>query len=117
MKQPNDAVRLQHMLEAAQKAQKLTQGKSRAVLDQDDTLVLAITRLLEIIGEAANGVSESLRNTSPQIAWKQIIGARHHLIHGYFDVDLDIVWQIVTKDLPPLITEIDKILRQSKYNR
>jgi uncharacterized protein with HEPN domain len=109
MKRPDDTVRLQHMLEAAEKAATLVQGKHRSDLDADETLVLALTRLLEIIGEAANGTSPSLRDKHPAIPWKQIIGARHHLIHGYFEVDLDIVWQILISDLPPLLSELKKI--------
>ena len=77
--------------------------------DEDETLALALTRLLEIVGEAANGVSPSLRETHPHIAWKEIIGVRHHLIHGYFEVDYDIVWQILTSDLPPLIADLEKL--------
>ena len=83
MKRPDDTVRLKHMLDAARKAVNLIQGKNRGDLDADEILVLALTRLLEIIGEAANGISPGLRESHPHIAWKQIIGARHHLIHGF----------------------------------
>ncbi len=109
MKQPDDSIRIKHMLEAAQKAVRLIKGKSRPAFDEDETLALALTRLLEIVGEAANGVSPSLRETHPHIAWKEIIGVRHHLIHGYFEVDYDIVWQILTSDLPPLIADLEKL--------
>lgn len=109
MKPLDDSVRINHMLEAARKAVKLIKGKSRHALDEDETLALAITRLLEIIGEAANGVSDSIHLAHPNIAWKEIIGARNHLIHGYFDVDYDIIWQILTSDLPPLISALEKI--------
>ena len=96
MRPPDDALRLRHMLEAAQKAAKLVQGKQSADLDRDETLALALTRLLEIIGEAASGVQDSLRAAHPEIPWKQVIGARHRLIHGYFDVDHDIVSSVIT---------------------
>lgn len=110
MKRPDNSVRLKHMLEASQKAVKLVSGKRRSDFDADETLILAVTRLLEIVGEAANGVSPEFREAHPHIAWKEIIGARHHLIHGYFDVDYDIVWQILTSDLPPLISALEKII-------
>lgn len=110
MKRSDDSVRLMHMLEAAQKAVRLIKGKNRHDVDADETLALALTRLLEIIGEAANGVSPSIRDSHPNIAWKEIVGVRNHLIHGYFDVDHDIVWQILTLDLPSLIVELEKIL-------
>ena len=112
MKRPDDQVRLQHMLEAADKTVRLAKGRQRADLETDETLVLALTRLLEIIGEAANGVSAALRDANPKIPWKQIIGARHHFIHGYFDVDHDIIWQILQTDLPPLITDLKKLIKQ-----
>jgi len=97
------------MLDAARKADALTKGKGRAVLDSDETLGLAIVRLLEILGEAARGISADFQNAHPQIAWKEMIGARNHLIHGYYEVDYDIVWQILEDDLPPLIQELAKI--------
>ena len=73
-------------------------------------LSLALVRLLEIIGEAAKGVSEELRQQYPEIPWKQIAGTRDRLIHGYFDVDLDIIWSIVADDLPILIAGLEMIL-------
>ena len=71
---------------------------------------LAIVRLLEIIGEAAKGVSESIRERYSDIPWSQIGGTRDRLIHGYFNVDYDIVWAVITKDLRPLITKLETTL-------
>ena len=102
------------MLDAVQKAVEFVQGRSRTDLDKDEQLTLALTRLLEIIGEAAKGVSPALRERYPKIQWKEIAGTRDRLIHGYFDVDLNIVWQIVTTDLPPLLAELEKILSSEK---
>jgi uncharacterized protein with HEPN domain len=67
---------------------------------------------LRIIGEAAYGLSEQFAAEHPQIPWKQIIGMRHVLVHGYFEIDLDIVWAVIQKDLPPLQDAIETILRQ-----
>jgi uncharacterized protein with HEPN domain len=64
---------------------------------------------IEIIGEAATNVSEDCREQFPHIPWRSIINMRNRLIHAYFDINLDIVWQTVTEDLPYLITELDKI--------
>ena len=75
-------------------------------------LSLAIVRLLEIAGEAATHVSEPVQDALPGIPWQQITGARNRLIHGYFDVDLDIVWAIVQDDLPPLIAQLERVLAQ-----
>ncbi|MBI4341950.1 MAG: DUF86 domain-containing protein [Candidatus Omnitrophica bacterium] len=107
-----DEVRLRHMLEAARKAVQLAQGRTREALEADETLTLALTRLLEILGEAAKGISEEAKRRTSGIAWKEIAGTRDRLIHGYFDVDLDIIWQIVTKDLPPLIAHLEKLVAE-----
>ena len=103
-------VRLQHMLEYAREAIGLMRDKKRADLDTDRTLGLATLRCLEIVGEAASHVPESLRQQHPQIPWPQIIGTRNRLVHGYDLVDYDIIWSTVTEALPPLIAELEKIL-------
>jgi uncharacterized protein with HEPN domain len=110
MANPEDLVRIRHMLDAAEKAVEFTQSRQRSDLDKDEKLALAVVRLIEIIGEAARNVTETTRNQFPEIPWRQIAGTRDRLIHGYFDVDLDIVWSIITTDLPPLIEQLNKIL-------
>jgi uncharacterized protein with HEPN domain len=110
--QSSDRVRLQHMLDAALEAQGFAVGKSRADLDKDRLLTLSLVKLIEIIGEAANGTTTECRNQCLEIPWLDIIGMRHRLIHAYFDVNLDIVWATVANDLPPLIAALDRILQQ-----
>ncbi len=105
-----DAVRLRHMLDAAKRAIDFMQGRARSDLESDEQLSLAVVRLLEILGEAAKNVSEDLRKDYPDIPWRQIAGTRDRLIHGYFDVDLDIVWQIISTDLPVLAAQLEKAL-------
>ncbi len=110
----DDRILLRHMLDAARKAKDFIRGRSRPDLDSDEMLALAVIRLLEIIGEAARGLSEDFRKRNPEIPWKQIAGTRDRLIHGYFDVDLDIVWAILTRDLPPLVSSLEKHLPQEE---
>lgn len=98
----DDKVRLQHMLDAVLEVIEFTHNKNRSDLDNDRKLKHALVRLLEIIGEAANGMSSNSMDKYSDIPWKEMIGMRNRLIHSYFDVDLDIVWQTVTKDIPPL---------------
>jgi len=98
------------MLDAAREAEQIAYGKSRAHLDDDRLLNLSLVRLLEIVGEAAGRVPESERFQYPAIPWKQIVGLRNRVIHGYDSVDFDILWQIVTRDLPLLVAELEKIL-------
>lgn len=105
----DDALRLRHMLEAAQKAVGFAAKRTRPDLDSDEQLALALTRLLEIVGEAAGSVSAPIRESAPAIPWRAIISTRNRLIHGYFDVDLDVLWKIVTDDLPVLIRELERL--------
>jgi uncharacterized protein with HEPN domain len=107
-----EEIRLRHMLDAARKAISFVQGRSRADLDSDEMLALAVVRLIEVLGEAARQISRTTRERYPQIPWRQIAGTRDRLIHGYFDVDLDIIWEIVTRDLPPLIEALQQIFPQ-----
>ena len=115
MKRPkpkNDIVRLRHMLDYAEKAIQFTRGKSRADLDTNEMLALATIHLVEIIGEASKSISPDLRQQHPEIPWELISGTRNRLAHGYIDVDLDIIWAIVTKDLPPLIKKLKRIIKE-----
>jgi uncharacterized protein with HEPN domain len=68
-------------------------------------------RLLEVIGEAARGVSPEFRNSHPDLPWKNMVGMRDRLIHGYYDINLDVVWKTVTEDLPPLISQLEEIIK------
>jgi uncharacterized protein with HEPN domain len=107
----DDASRLQHILEAAQRTVRHTKNRKQVDLDNDELLGLALIRLLEIIGEAAWGISENLRNRYPDIAWRQMANMRNRLIHGYFDVNNDLVWKTVTAELPPLIAMIEAVIK------
>ena len=99
------------MLDAARKAQRLVAGRDRRDLTDDDQLSLALQRLIEIIGEAANKVSAETRSQAADIKWAAIAGMRNRLIHAYFDVNLDLLWDTLTEDLPPLITALERLLR------
>ena len=106
----DDLVRMRHMLEAAQEAVTFAKGRSRADLGTDRMLSLAIVRCIEIVGEAAANVSSEGRNRYAQIPWGDIVGMRNRVVHAYFDIDLDRVWDTVIDDLPPLIEQLEQIL-------
>ena len=108
-----DQVRLRHMLDHALEAVEMARGRTRADLEQDRQLNLSLVRLLEIVGEAAARVSEEMRQQCPTIPWPEIIGLRNRLIHGYDSVDFDILWDIVTNDLPQLIIDLRMFLASS----
>ncbi len=103
-------VRLRHMLDAARKAAEFCRNKTRADLGEDAMLALALTRLLEIIGEAAKHVPSNFRDKAPAIPWRDITGTRDRLTHAYMDVDMDIVWTIISESLPRLISELEKLV-------
>lgn len=106
----DDSVRIRHILDAAREAVRFIKGRNRADLDTNRQLNLSLVRLLEIIGEAARGISAEFRQAHPDLPWKGMIGIRDRLIHGYFDVNLDVVWETVTQDLPGLISQLEKIV-------
>ena len=108
-----DYVRLRHMLDAANEALSFVADKSRIELDLDRALALALVKSIEIIGEAASRISRELRTQSPDIPWADIVAMRNRLIHAYFDVNLDIVWQTVTDELPPLVRALEQLLVSS----
>ena len=98
------------MLEAAQEALAFARGRARADLDSDRMLVLAILKSIEIVGEAATKVTDETRALYPAIPWGSIVAMRNRLIHAYFHIDLDRVWDTITDDLPPLARELARIL-------
>ncbi|MGY5857899.1 MAG: HepT-like ribonuclease domain-containing protein [Candidatus Thorarchaeota archaeon] len=106
-----DETRLRHMLDATREALTFVSGKTKGDVVSNRILVLALIQLLEIIGEAANGISPELRKNHTEIPWNFIIKMRHRLIHGYFDVDEDIIWQTITNDLPLLRKNLEIILK------
>ncbi len=112
MLQDNDRVRLQHMLDAAERIVAFAADVSDEQFQEDEQLNLAIIRLLEILGEAANSISDKLQEEYSDVPWREIAGIRNRLIHGYFDVDLNIVWQIIKQDIPPLVSNLKYILGQ-----
>ena len=107
-----DAIRLRHMLEAAREATHFVTGRTREDLQHNRMFSFALVHSIEIIGEAASQVSPESRAACPNLPWPEIIGMRNRLIHAYFDIDLDRVWETVSDDLPPLITELEKILSE-----
>jgi len=106
----DDRTRLQHMLDHALEAVEMIRDRSRADLDSDRKLNLSLVRLVEITGEAAARVSLAERARYPGIPWDDIIGLRNRVVHGYDEVDFDILWDTVELHLPPLINELRQAL-------
>ena len=108
----DDQVRLRHMLDAAREVMEFTKSRTRTSLDTDRMLVLSLVKEIEIIGEAANQVSETTRDLTPAIPWADIISMRNRLVHAYFDINLEILWKTVQDDLPPLIAALEDVLER-----
>ena len=106
----DDQIRLRHMLDAAREAVSFARGRIRNDLETDRQLVLSLVKDIEIIGEAAAQVNESTRLRNPEIPWQTIVAMRNRLVHAYFSINLDIVWQTVQQDLPPLIARLEAVL-------
>jgi uncharacterized protein with HEPN domain len=110
MSRNDAAIKLRHMRDAVEEALQIIENRTRTDLAQDRVLALALTRLLEIVGEAAKNVPLKIRTANPGLPWKALAGMRDRLAHRYFDVDLDIVWSVITQNFPLLLPQIDKIL-------
>ena len=110
MSQHDDDTRLRDMLDHARAAVAAIAGGCRADFDQDRVLAAALERFVQIIGEAASHVTPEGQQRLPGVPWRQIIGMRNRLIHGYAAVDQDVLWDVVHHDLPPLIAELERAL-------
>jgi uncharacterized protein with HEPN domain len=103
-------VSLRQMRDHAREAMELVGGRNRQDLEEGRMLNLAVVRLLEIVGEAANRVPNEVQSKHPGIPWREIIGMRNRLIHGYDQVDFEVLWQILTRDLPGVVQNLDRAL-------
>ena len=106
----DDLVYAGHMLDTARDIVQRLKGKQRSDYDSDPNLRLAILHLVQTIGEAARRVSREFQNGHPEIPWSEIIGMRHKVVHDYLTVDFDLVWDVATVELRPLIVQLERIV-------
>lgn len=107
-----DHIRLLHMVEASQTAMQFVSNRTRDDLQTDQMLSFAVVRAIEVLGEAANKVSEDVRLANPDIPWKAIVGMRNRLIHAYFDIDTDMVWETVQVEIPAILPYLQALTTQ-----
>lgn len=104
---------LYDMLESAQLAVSYCADRTRSDLDRDLMFADALVRRIQVIGEAARGVSKGFREAHPEIQWQPITGTRHVLVHEYRDVNFNVIWRIVQVYLPQLIQQLEAILNEA----
>ncbi len=107
-----DRTRLLHIRDAVAQARRFMSGRSMEDLSSDAMLALAVTRLIEIVGEAAKNVSPPTRGLAPEIPWRAIAGTRDRVVHAYFDLDVDVLWEILTIDFPDLQEKVERLLER-----
>lgn len=105
----SDLERLSDILEAAGRIEsRVARGRER--FDADEDLQLAVVHLLEILGEACAGLSSDTRGFYPDVPWRAAADMRNRVIHGYFDIDLDVVWGAAVNEVPALATAVARIV-------
>ncbi len=104
-----DKARVQHILKAIAEIESFIRGADYEKFEQSSLLQSAVIRQLEVLSEAANHLSADTRDAHPEVAWPQIVGLRNLLIHQYFGVIPQLIWQIATTDIPILKSQVEQI--------
>jgi uncharacterized protein with HEPN domain len=97
------------MLDMARKIEQRARDLSRAEFDGDEDVRLVLLHLVQTLGEAANRVSQECRAAHPELPWAQMTGIRHKIVHDYMNISYAILWDVVTRDIPPLLDSLEKI--------
>lgn len=112
-----DKERLEHIKECIERIFRYSDDCTLEQLMADDMRYFAIVKNIEIIGEAANMLSSDFVDEHPETPWKMIIKMRHYIVHEYFNIDNDVVWEVLNNDLPELAMQIDKYLSEVDWEK
>ncbi len=110
----DDLVYVAHMLDIARQVESKVAGLDRSGFDADENLQLAVTHLIQTIGEAARLVSDAYRDQHPHVPWHQITGMRHRIVHDYLNIDFDIVWEVAHREISGLIAHLEDLTRDGQ---
>lgn len=105
---------LRDMRENANRAIQFAKGMSYETFSKDDKTVYAVIRAVEIIGEATRNIPDEIRTKYPAIPWRDASDMRNKLVHRYFGVNLEVIWQTLNEDLPMLATTLEEIIRREE---
>jgi uncharacterized protein with HEPN domain len=103
---------LKDIIQAMEAIEKFVEGMEFEELVEDDKTSSAVIRKFEILGEAARNIPDWMREKYPLIPWKRMVGMRDRLIHGYFGIDYELVWDAIKFEIPRIKLELEKILKE-----
>ena len=106
-----DIIRLEHIIQAIERIKRYTLGKRFDDLVKDDMMYYAVVKNIEIIGEAANLLTNEFKSEHPDTQWKLITGMRNYIVHEYYQVDNMVIWDVIQNDLPYLEAQIKDYLK------
>lgn len=109
-----DKSRLEHILQAIERINRYTEGKTFVDFIADDMMYYAVVKNIEILGEASNMLTEEFRQAHPNTPWKQVNGMRNYIVHEYFQIDNTVVWDVIKQDLPVLEKQIIEYIRKEQ---
>ena len=113
MREPvKDPGRIEHMIQAIDRISDFVKDKTKDEIQRDSILYYAVVKNIEIIGEAAYMLTNEFKDSHTETPWRIIIGMRHFLVHGYYEVDPDEVWNVIDKDLKPLKEQLEQYLKE-----
>jgi uncharacterized protein with HEPN domain len=106
----DDRLTAAQMLDAVRRIRAIVRGVPREAFESDEIRQLALLHLIQVLGEAASRTTAAFRDGHPELPWTEMIGMRNRIVHGYDDVDPDIVWRVATADVEPVLAALERIL-------